>query len=171
MFLTLNHICPNNLPLWQFVTKTITNKWTYERSHKSLNSYSLIEYNKIYHNTNSWKTLQEESLWQVNFDNLYFWNALNKTHHSILVWNRNNRLHTINKKHVYKEGKETTHVKIGERTIITTSNVYISTSTRFSITIWSQDLRYMNNVFKMERKKEKKRYIKSSLYPSYTHSP
>ena len=41
------------------------------------------------------------------------------------MWNRNNRLHTRNKKQVYKERKETTHVKIGERTIITTSNVYI----------------------------------------------
>ena len=77
----------------------------YERSHKSLNSYSLVEYNKIYLKTNSWKTLQDESLWQVDFDNLYFWNTLNKTHHDILVWNRNNRLHTIYKKHVYKEEK------------------------------------------------------------------
>ena len=56
--------------------KTTTNKWAYERSYKSLNSYSLVEYNKIYHITNFWKTLQEESLWQVYFDNLYFWNTL-----------------------------------------------------------------------------------------------
>ena len=89
--------------------KTTTNKWTYERSHKSLNSYSLVEYNKIYPNKNSWKTLQEKSLWQVDFDNLYFWNTLNKTHQAIFVWNRNNRLHTNNKKHVYKKSKETTH--------------------------------------------------------------
>ena len=41
---------------------------------------------------------------------------LDKTHHSILVLNRNKRLHTINKKHVYKERKETTHEGIGERT-------------------------------------------------------
>ena len=40
------------------------------------------------------------------------------THHGILVWYRNNKLHTIYKKHVYKERKETTHVKIGERTYI-----------------------------------------------------
>ena len=142
----------------------------YERSHKSLNSYSLVEYNKIYPNTNSWKTLQEKSLWQVDFDNLYFWNTLNKTHHDILVWNRNIRLHTRNKKHVYKERKETTHVEIGERTVITTSNVYIPTSTRFTITIWSQDLRYKNNVSK--NRKKRKRYMKSSLHPSkYEHSP
>ena len=95
--------------------KTTTNKWTYERSYKSLNSYSLVEYNKIYHNTNSWKTLQEESLWQVDFDSLYFWNTLNNTHQGIFVWNRNNRLHTNNKKHVYKERKETTHERVDER--------------------------------------------------------
>ena len=134
--------------------KTITIKWTYERSHKSFNSYSLVEYNKIYPNTNSWKTLQEESLWQVDFDNLYFWNTLNKTHKGILVWNRNIKLHTRYKKHVHKEKKETTHVKIGERTVITTSNVYIATSTRFATTTWSQDLRYMNNVSKIERKEK-----------------
>ena len=44
----------------------------FERSHKSLNSYLLVEYNKIYPNTNPWKILQEESLWQEDFDNLYF---------------------------------------------------------------------------------------------------
>ena len=97
--------------------KTTTKKWTYKRSHKSLNSYSLVKYNKIYPNTNPWKTLQEESLWQVDFDNLYFWNTLNKTYQGIFVWNRNNRLHTSNKKHVHKERKETTHVRVGERNI------------------------------------------------------
>ena len=66
--------------------------------------------------------------------------------------------------------EETTHVKIGERTVITTSNVYLSTSTRFAITTWSQDPRYMNNVSKIEIKE--KGYIKSSLHPSkYEHSP
>ena len=97
--------------------KITTNKWTYERSNKSLNLYSLVEYNKIYLNTNSRKLLQEESLWQVDFDNLYFWNTLNKTHQGIFVWNTNNRLHTNNKKHVHKKRKETTHVKVGERYI------------------------------------------------------
>ena len=133
--------------------KTTTNKWTYKKSHKSLNSYSLVEFNKIYPNINSWKILQE-SLWQVDFDNLYFWNTLNKTHHGILVWNRNNRLHTINKKHVYKERKETSHVKIGERTVIRTSNVYISTSTRFAITKWSQDQCTRDKVSKGQRKEK-----------------
>ena len=90
----------------------------YERSHKSLNSYLLAEHNKIYPNTNFWKILQEESLWQVDFDSLYFWNTLNKTHQNIFVWNRNKRLHTLYKKHVYKERKETTHGEIGERIYI-----------------------------------------------------
>ena len=58
-----------------------------------------------------------------DFDNLYFCNTLNKTHHGILAWNKNKRLHTIYKKHVHKERKETTHEEIGE-TVITTS-IYI----------------------------------------------
>ena len=136
--------------------KTTTNKWTYDKSHKSPNSYSLVEYNKIYPNTNSWKTLQEESWWQVNFDNLYFWNTLNKTHHGILVWNRNNRLHTLNKKHVYKERKEITHRKIGEITYI---KIYISTM----YVKWSQDQCTRDNVFEIERKEK---IQESSLHPS-----
>ena len=44
------------------------------------------------------------------------------------MWNRNNRLHTNNKKHVYKEGKETTHERVGERkTYINNIEVKIST--------------------------------------------
>ena len=85
-------------------------KMRYETRHKTLNSYLLVEYNKIYSNTNSWKTLQEESLWNIL-------NTLNKTHQGIFVWNRNNRLHISYKKHVYKERKETPHVWIGERNI------------------------------------------------------
>ena len=140
----------------------------YERSHKSLNSYSLVEYNKIYPNTNFWKFLQKESLWQVDFDNLYFWNTLTKTYQGILVWNRNNRLHILYKKHVYKDRKETTHGEIGERTVIITSNVYISTSTKFAITTWSQDLRYMNNVSKIERKEKKKNQILTTSLKIWT---
>ena len=40
--------------------------------------------------------------------------------------------------------------------------MYITTSIRFAITIWSRDLRYKNNVSKLERKG----YKKSSLHPS-----
>ena len=104
--------------------KTITNKWTYERSHKSLNSYSLVEYNKIYPNTNSWKICKKRVHVMEDFDNLYFWNTLNKIHQDILVWNRNKRLHIINKKHMHKKKKETTHEEIGERRHIS-SYIYI----------------------------------------------
>ena len=124
MFLTLNHICPNNLPLWQSVTKPQqTNEHMREVINLSIHTY-LLNYNKIYPNTNPWKTLQEESLWQDDIDNLYFWNTLNKTHHDILVWNKNNKLHIVYKNHVHKERKEIAHVKISEKKIITTS-IYI----------------------------------------------
>ena len=72
MFYNMRNTYVLTISLLAIRDKTTTNKWTYERSHKSLNSYSLVEYNEIYPNTNSWKTLQEESLWQVDFDNLYF---------------------------------------------------------------------------------------------------
>ena len=108
--------------------------------------------------------MQEGSLWQVDFDNLYFLNTLNKTHQGIFVLNRNNRLHTINKKHVYKERKETTHERVSER------KTYINIIEEKKKNImyvykWSQDLMYKNNVSKKERK-EKKKYIISSLHPS-----
>ena len=141
--------------------KTTTNKWTYERSHKSFNLYSLVEYNKIYPNTNSWKILQEESLWQVDFDNLYFWNTLNETHQGVFVWNINNRLHTNNKKHVYKEIKETTHERVGERkTYINIIKEKISTMYIYK---WSQDLMYKNNVFKKEKKEKIHNILTTSL--------
>ena len=93
-----------------------TNKWTYERSHKSLNSYSLVEYNKIYPNTNSWKTLQEEISWHGRLWQPMF---LKYIKHNLLrhlsVKQKYKRLHTINKKHVHKERKETIHGEIGER--------------------------------------------------------
>ena len=59
-----------------------------------------------------------------DFDNLYFWNILNKTHQGILVWNRNKILHTINKMYAYKERKVTTYEEIGESVITTSSNIY-----------------------------------------------
>ena len=75
----MNHICPNNLSLWQSMTKP---QQTNEHMREVINHLThihLLNTIKIYPNTNSWKTLQEESLWQVNFYNLYFWNTLNKT--------------------------------------------------------------------------------------------
>ena len=60
-----------------------------------------------------------------DFDSLYFWNTLNRTYQDILVWNRNKKLHTINKKHVYKERKETIHEEIGEEDIHHYIYIYI----------------------------------------------
>ena len=74
-----------------------------------------------------------------DFDNLYFWNILNKTDHDILMWNRNKRLLIINKKHVYKDRKETTHGEIDENVITTSLKIYTYISimnTRFAITKW-----------------------------------
>ena len=62
---------------------------------------------------------------------------------------------------MYKERKETTHEKVGEReTYINNIEKKINTMYVYK---WSQDLMYKNNVSKKEKKK--KRYITSSLYP------
>ena len=45
---------------------------------------------------------------------------------------------------MHKVGKETTYEEIGENVITTSSYIYISImNTRFAITKWSQDQRYM----------------------------
>ena len=41
----------------------------------------------------------------IDFDNLSFWNTLNKTHQVILVWNRNKKI-VYMKKYVYEERKK-----------------------------------------------------------------
>ena len=62
---------------------------------------------------------------------------------------------------MYKGRKETTHERVGERkTYINIIEEKIST---MYVHKWSQDLMYKNNV---SEKKEKKRYILSSLHPS-----
>ena len=62
--------------------------------------------------------------------------------------------------HVYKGRKETTHERVGERkTYINVIEEKISTMYVYK---WLQDLMYKSNV----SKKEKKRYIISSLHPS-----
>ena len=64
---------------------------------------------------------------------------------------------------MYKWRKETTHERVGERkTYINNIEKKISTMYVYK---WSQDLMYKNNVSKKERK-EKKKYIISSLHPS-----
>ena len=86
-----------------------------------------------------------------DFNNLYFWNTLNITHHSILVWNISKRLHTIYKKHVHKERKGTTHEEIGETIRTTSIYIYIYISIRVQ-GLLSQ---CKNNVSKKKRKDTK----------------
>ena len=64
---------------------------------------------------------------------------------------------------MYKERKKTTHERVGERkTYINNIEEKISIMYVYK---WSHDLMYKNNVSKKERK-EKKRYIISSLHLS-----
>ena len=60
----------------------------------------------------------------IDFDNLYFWNILKKTHLGILVWNRNKKIAYV-KKYVYKKRKETIHVEVGEEDIQHYIYIYI----------------------------------------------
>ena len=71
--------------------------------------------------------------------------------------NRNNRLHINNNKHVYKEKKETTHERVGERkTYINNIEEKISIMYIYK---WLQCLMYKNNVSKKERKEKKRKDI------------
>ena len=68
----MNHIYPDNLPLWQSVTKPQqTNEHMREVINHSTYTHLLNTIKSILTQTLE-KTLQEESLWQVDFDNLYF---------------------------------------------------------------------------------------------------
>ena len=116
------YICPNNLLLWQSMIKP-------QQTNEHMRE--VINYSTYTHLLNIIKSILTQTLEKLckkrvhdkeDFDKLYFWNTINKIHQGILVWNKNKRLHTRYKKHVHKERKETTHVKIGERTVITTSS-------------------------------------------------
>ena len=130
------YICSNNLLIWQFVTKP---QQTNEHMRK------VINYLTHTHLLNTIKSIIIQTLEKLckkkvygkkTLTTFYFWNTLNKTHHGILVWNINNRLHTINKKHVKKERKETTHVEVGEKDIhhhiyiLKISTMYVKMITR-----------------------------------------
>ena len=72
MFLSLNRICPNNLPLWQSMKKPQQiNEHMREVINYSTHTHLLNTIKSILTQTLK-KTLQEESLWQVDFNNLYF---------------------------------------------------------------------------------------------------
>ena len=59
--------------------------------------------------------MQEESSWQDRLSQPIFLKHLNKTHQSIMCETEIKIAYI--KKHVYKDGEETTHVKIGEEDI------------------------------------------------------
>ena len=98
-----------------------------------------------------------------DFDNLYFWNTLNKTHYGILVWNRNIKdcIQLIRSMCINRE-KKNTWIDRWKNVITTSSNIY-QIDTRFAITKWSQDRCTKTKYLK---EKEKKRYKKSSLHSS-----
>ena len=152
--------------------KTTTNKWTYERSHKTLKSYSLVQYNKIYPNTNFWKTLPKESSWHGRFwQSVFLKHFKQNSSRHLSVKQKIKKLHTINKKHVHKERKETTHGEIGERMWYWPYHIYIyiyiylciyQINTRFAITKWSQD-QCTRTMY--QKDKEKKRYKSPHYIP------
>ena len=68
----MNHICLNNLPFWQSVIKPQqTNEHMREVINHLTHIHLLNTIKSILTQTPE-KTLQEKSLWQVDFDNLYF---------------------------------------------------------------------------------------------------
>ena len=135
MFLTWFTYVLTISPFWQSVTKPQqTNEHMREVINHSTHTHLLNTIKSILTQTLE-KICKKRVHGKRDIDNLHFWNTLNKIYHSIFVWNKNKRLHTNNKKHMYKERKETTHVEIGEKTAITTSSyIYNIISTRFVIT-------------------------------------
>ena len=85
----------------------------HERSLKSLNSKPLVVLqSKSIPTTKSWKTLQEKSSQHDRLSQSGFLKHLNKTHQGIMC-ETEIRIAYI-KKHVYKERKEITRLKVGE---------------------------------------------------------
>ena len=79
------HICPNNLPIWQSVTKP---QQTNEHIREVINHLTYI------YLLNTIKSIPTQTLEKIckkrvhgkkDFDNLYFGNTLNKTHYDIFV--------------------------------------------------------------------------------------
>ena len=107
----MNHICPNNLPLWQSVTKPQqTNEYMREVINHSTHTHLLNTIKSIL--TQTFEKLCKKRVYgKKTLTTCISETLLNKTHQGIFVWNRNNRLHTSNKKHVFKNRKETTQVE------------------------------------------------------------
>ena len=107
----MNYICPNNLPLWQSVTKPQqTNEYMREVINHSTYTHLLNTIKSIL--TQTFEKLCKKRVYgKKTLTTCISETLLNKTHQGIFVWNRNNRLHTSNKKHVFKNRKETTQVE------------------------------------------------------------
>ena len=128
-------VVPTNEPPMAIRDKTTINKWDMRE---------VRNYSTHIHLLNTIKSILTQTFEKLCkkrvFDSLYFWNTLNKTHQGISVWNRNNRLHTSNKNYVYKERKETTHVRIGERNIYQhmkkISTMYVNNGHKTHIQEW-----------------------------------
>ena len=107
----MNYICPNNLPLWQSVTKPQqTNEYMREVINHSTHTHLLNTIKSIL--TQTFEKLCKKRVYgKKTLTTCISETLLNKTHQGIFVWNRNNRLHTSNKKHVFKNRKETTQVE------------------------------------------------------------
>ena len=151
------HICLNNLSHWQFVKKP---------QQKNEHIREVINHSTHTHLLNTIKSILTQTLEKLckkrvhgkkDFDNLYSWNTLNKTHHCILVWNKNKILHTIYKKHVHKERKETTYEEIGE--IVIATSIYININNEYKLCYHNVKTMYLKS-------KKMERYKKSSLHPS-----
>ena len=107
----MNYICPNNLPLWQSVTKPQqTNEYMREVINHSTHTHLLNTIKSIL--TQTFEKLCKKRVYgKKTLTTCISETLLNKTHQGIFVWNKNNRLHTSNKKHVFKNRKETTQVE------------------------------------------------------------
>ena len=139
--LNMIRICPNNFSLWQSMTRQQTNEHMREVINHSTHTH-LLNTIKSNPNTNSWKTLQEESSWQDRlWQPIFLKHFKQNSSRHLIVRQKYKRLHIINKNHVDKEREKTTHGEIG-KTVITTS-IYIYKK-------WVQGLlsQCKNNVYK-----------------------
>ena len=107
----MNYICPNNLPLWQSVTKPQqTNEYMREVINHSTHTHLLNTIKSIL--TQTFEKLCKKRVYGKKTLTTYIYETLlNKTHQGIFVWKGNNILHTSNKKHVFKNRKETIQVE------------------------------------------------------------
>ena len=105
--------------------KTTKNKWNIREVINHSTHTHLLNTIKSNPSINSWKTLQEESSWHDRFWQTVFLKHFKQNSSRHLTVKQKYKIAYINKKHLYKERKETTHEEIGENVITTSSNIYI----------------------------------------------